>query len=58
MAKKDLQEDAWTRRTRGLYANINARKKAGKRAKRPGENGYPSAEAFRRSAKTARNQSR
>lgn len=39
---------------RGLYANINARRKAGLPAKRPGQKGYPTAEAFRQSAKTAR----
>lgn len=39
---------------RGLYANINARRKAGKRPKRPGEKGYPTAKAFKQSAKTAK----
>jgi hypothetical protein len=39
---------------RGLYANVNARKKAGKRPKRPGEKGYPSAKAWRDSKKTAK----
>ena len=39
---------------RGLYYNINKRRKAGKPAKRPGQKGYPTAEAFRRSAKTAK----
>jgi hypothetical protein len=38
----------------GLYANINARRKAGKPARKPGEKGYPTAEAFERSAKTAK----
>lgn len=39
---------------RGLYANVNARKKAGKRPKKPGEKGYPTAKAWKRSAKTAK----
>jgi hypothetical protein len=38
----------------GLYANINARKKAGLPPKKPGQKGYPTAEAFKRSAKTAK----
>ena len=39
---------------KGLYYNINRRRKLGLRAKRPGEKGYPTAEAFRKSAKTAK----
>lgn len=39
---------------RGLYYNINRRRKLGLPAKRPGQKGYPTAEAFRKSAKTAR----
>ena len=39
---------------RGLYANVNARRRAGKRPKRPGEKGYPKASAWRRAAKTAK----
>ena len=39
---------------KGLYYNINRRRKLGLRAKRPGENGYPTEEAFKRSAKTAK----
>jgi hypothetical protein len=39
---------------RGLYYNINKRRNAGKPAKKPGQSGYPTAEAFRRSAKTAK----
>ena len=38
----------------GLYANINARRKAGLPAKKPGEAGYPTAKAFKDSAKTAK----
>jgi len=38
----------------GLYANINARRKAGLPPKKPGQKGYPTAEAFKRSAKTAK----
>ena len=39
---------------KGLYYNINQRRKKGLPAKRPGQKGYPTAEAFRRSAKTAK----
>jgi hypothetical protein len=38
----------------GLYANINRRRRLGLPAKRPGQKGYPTAEAFRKAAKTAR----
>ena len=38
----------------GLYANINARRKAGLPPKKPGQKGYPTAAAFKRSAKTAK----
>lgn len=43
-----------TKKKPGLYANINARRKAGKRPKRPGEKGYPTAKAFKQAAKTAK----
>ena len=43
---------------KGLYANINARRKAGKPARKPGEKGYPTAEAFARSARTAKKRSK
>jgi hypothetical protein len=39
---------------KGLYYNINKRRKAGLPAKKPGQKGYPKAEAFARSAKTAK----
>jgi hypothetical protein len=39
---------------RGLYYNINKRRKAGKPAKKPGQRGYPTAEAFRKSKRTAK----
>jgi len=39
---------------RGLYYNINKRRKAGLLAKRPGQKGYPTAAAFKRSARTAK----
>lgn len=39
---------------RGLYYNINKRRKAGKPAKKLGQKGYPTAKAFKRSAKTAK----
>jgi hypothetical protein len=38
----------------GLYANINKRREKGLPAKKPGEKGYPTDEAFKKSAKTAK----
>lgn len=40
------------KKKKGLWANIHARRKAGKRPKRPGEEGYPKTlniESFERS---------
>jgi hypothetical protein len=39
---------------RGLYANINAKKKAGKKMRKKGDKGAPTEKAFRDSKKTAR----
>lgn len=39
---------------RGLYYNINKRREKGLPAKKPGQAGYPTVEAFKRSAKTAK----
>lgn len=39
---------------RGLYYNINKRRQKGLPAKKPGQKGYPTTEAFVRSAKTAK----
>jgi len=39
---------------RGLYANINAKKKAGKKMRKKGDKGAPTDADFRRSAKTAK----
>jgi cysteine sulfinate desulfinase/cysteine desulfurase-like protein len=44
---------------RGLYANINAKRKriaagSGERMRRPGTEGAPTAKAFKESAKTAK----
>jgi len=39
---------------RGLYYNINQRRKKGLPAKKLGQRGYPTAEAFRKSARTAK----
>jgi len=39
---------------RGLYYNINKRRKAGLPAKKPGQKGYPTAQAFKRSKRTAK----
>ena len=38
----------------GLYANVNARKKAGKAPRKPGQKGYPTAKAWKQAAKTAK----
>ena len=43
---------------KGLYYNIKRRRKLGLPAKKPGQKGYPSAEAFRKSAKTAKKSKR
>jgi len=43
---------------KGLYYNINKRRKAGLPAKKPGQAGYPTAAAFKRSAKTAKRKSK
>jgi len=40
---------------RGLYYNINKRRAAGLPPKRPGQEGYPTRQAFIDSKKTARN---
>lgn len=39
---------------KGLYANINAKRKAGKPMRKAGAKGAPSASDFKRSAKTAK----
>ena len=39
---------------RGLYFNINQRRAAGLAPKRKGQEGYPTKEAFVRSARTAK----
>lgn len=36
------------KKPKGLWANINARKKAGKRPHRPGEKGYPDAKTWKK----------
>jgi hypothetical protein len=38
----------------GLYANIHAKRKSGRRMKKKGEKGAPTAANFRRAAQTAR----
>jgi hypothetical protein len=43
-----------TKKKPGLYENIHSRRKAGKRPKRPGEKGYPTAKAFKQAAKSAK----
>ena len=39
---------------KGLYANINAKKKAGKKPRKPGAKGAPSAQDFKNAARTAK----
>ena len=39
---------------RGLYANVNAKKKAGKKPRKPGSKGAPSAQDWKNAAKTAK----
>jgi hypothetical protein len=39
---------------KGLYYNINKRREKGLPPKKPGQKGYPTKEAFVRSAKTAK----
>jgi len=39
---------------RGLYANINAKRKAGKKPRKPGEKGRPTDQDFKNAAKTAK----
>ena len=39
---------------RGLYANINAKRKAGKKMRKKGAKGAPTDEAFRKAALTAK----
>ena len=39
---------------KGLYANINARRRAGKPMRKEGAKGAPTDAAFKRSAKTAK----
>lgn len=39
---------------KGLYHNINAKRKRGEKMRKPGEKGAPTDKAFRESAKTAR----
>jgi hypothetical protein len=42
---------------KGLYYNINKRRKEGNEPKRPGQKGYPTTEAFKRSIRTAKRKS-
>jgi len=39
---------------KGLYANINAKKKAGKKPRRKGAKGAPTDQDFKNAAKTAK----
>jgi hypothetical protein len=39
---------------KGLYYNINRRRELGLPTRKPGQKGYPTAAAFRKSAKTAK----
>ena len=40
---------------KGLYANINARRKSGKPMRKKGQKGAPTDAAFKAAAKTAKN---
>ena len=40
--------------SKGLYANINAKRKAGKKPRKPGSKGAPSAQDFKNAARTAK----
>jgi len=40
--------------SKGLYANINAKKKAGKKMRKAGDKGAPTAKDFKRAARTAK----
>ena len=39
---------------RGLYANIHAKRKAGKKPRKPGAKGAPTAQDFKNAARTAK----
>ena len=41
---------------RGLYANIHAKRKRGERPARPGSEDYPAKDAFKKAARTAKNE--
>jgi hypothetical protein len=41
---------------RGLYANIHAKRKRGERPARPGSKDYPAKDAFKKAARTAKNE--
>lgn len=43
---------------KGLYANINAKRKAGKKMRKKGAKGAPTDAAFRKAAKTAKKKPR
>jgi hypothetical protein len=43
---------------KGLYANIHAKRKAGKKMRKKGEKGAPTDKAFKQAAKTATNVSK
>tara|TARA_Y100000401_G_scaffold52326_1_gene41088 strand:+ start:3833 stop:3985 length:153 start_codon:yes stop_codon:yes gene_type:complete len=42
---------------KGLYANIHAKKKRGESPAKPGDKNYPSDDAFKNAAKTAKKKS-
>lgn len=58
-ARTQKQHEATLMPGKGLYANINAKKKriaagSGERMRKPGSKGAPTAAAFKQSAKTAK----
>ena len=42
------------RKSKGLYANIHAKRKRGEKMRKKGEKGAPTDEAFRKAKRTAR----
>lgn len=52
--KDETTEDSSLEEKNGLYANIHAKKKRGESPAKPGDKDYPTKDAFKKSAKTAK----
>jgi hypothetical protein len=50
----DDDDDEKLEEKRGLYANIHAKRRRGERPAKPGEEDYPESDAFKKAAKTAK----